>query len=282
MEKVDPMMFIGSRFLLAGLAVLPLAIREATKAQPLKRSQVRKIVILGSVFFVGMLLQQIGLVSSRVTNAGFLTALYVVMVPVISWAVLRQTQPGIVWICATACVFGTYLLSFHDTTDFTVGDLWIIAGSVVWAIHVILLGIYTRDLSRPCTIACGQFFVVGTLGMIGLAAFWLVAPASIRSAFVAPTLAGFTQALPEIIYAGVVSGGVAFTLQAIAQQHTSAAIAAILMSSESLFAAVLGAIYLEERLQIIGYVGCCIILLAIVAVQIASESQGRSIDPAQN
>lgn len=280
------MLFIGLRFLLASVAVAPFAWPELKRFQQQSRSEtsatqpaskeVRKhfgrFVVLGCVFFVAMTLQQIGLMGTTVTNAGFLTTLYVVFVPFLLVVVLRQQQPPLVWPCAIVSIVGVYLLGEASTAasesssslvSFAWGDYFILACAVVWAIHVILIGVVGKRVAMPVTMACVQFFVCGVAGIVAHAG--AVIWGGVESGLSPELLYG---AAPEILYAGIVSGGVAFTLQAIGQRHTNASVAAILMASESLFAAILGATLLGERLALAGYVGCMLIFGSIATVEL--------------
>lgn len=266
MEDIGPMLFVGLRFLLAALAVLPLCLREL-KALPddrkLSKRWLLRFVGLGSVFFAGMALQQTGLQTTSITNAGFLTTLYVVFVPFLSWLFMKEPPPKLIWPLAFLCVAGVYLLSSGGFSALKMGDILILVGAVAWAFHVILIGRFSAASNLPYTLATAQFLTCGILGC----------SAQVLWTFLAadqpwPTLANIGNATPEIVYAGIFSGAIAFTLQAVAQRYTSASIAAILMSSESLFAAVLGALFLGERLDGFGYVGCGLIFASIVTTEV--------------
>lgn len=266
MDDIGPMLFVGLRFLLASLAVLPLCLREL-KALPddqkLTKTWLLRFVGLGCVFFAGMALQQTGLQTTSITNAGFLTTLYVVFVPFLSWLLMKEPPARLIWPLAFLSVTGVYLLSSGDLSALKVGDLFVLAGAVVWAFHVILVGRFSAASNLPYSMATVQFFICGVLGCVAQIFWTTLLPDQAW-----PTLSNVRNAMPEIVYAGVFSGAIAFTLQAVAQRYTSASIAAILMSSESLFAAVLGAVFLKERLDGFGYTGCGLIFASIVTTEI--------------
>jgi drug/metabolite transporter (DMT)-like permease len=222
-----------------------------------------KLAPVGLVFFMAMALQQVGLVGTTVTNAGFLTALYVVLVPLILFAVLRQSQAFIIWPASIVAIIGIYLLSGGDLDALNWGDWLIIACAVFWAVHVILVGKIGTATGTPVIMATLQFFICGVLGLLG---HWLAPYIGITEPAASVTI--ITAALPEIVYAGIFAGGLAFTLQAVAQRYTSEAAAAIFLSSESLFAALFGAIILGERLGLIGYFGCGLIFAALLMVEL--------------
>jgi len=269
MQDISPMVFVAARFLLAGFCVLPLAVHERRKArQPLSPRHLVQCIGVGFVFFLAMSLQQIGLLRTTVTNAGFLTVLYVVIVPLICVVFLKEKLSLVIWITAACSVVGVYLLSSGKISNLNWGDGCVILAACSWAIHVIIIGKVTRGTGRPISMACIQFFACGVFGVIAEAVL-LTFGFSERL----PTATALSGAGFEILYAGIVSGGIAFTLQAVSQRYTSSSIAAILMASESLFAALFGAILLHERLNMTGYVGCGLIFVSIVTSEWWSRQQ---------
>lgn len=197
------------------------------------------------------------------TNSGFLTGIYVVLVPVLGVLVFRQWPHPVIWPAVVLVMGGIFLLAGGNLDGLTRGDAWTILCALLWACHVLVLGRISPTNNRPFLLACTQFFTCGVLGtVIGLA----LEPVS---------LAMIAGAAREILFAGVVSGGVAFTLQVIAQRHTTSAQAAIFMSSESLFAATFGAVFLAERIPLIGFVGCLMIFAAMMMVEIVPMVTGR-------
>jgi len=264
MKDMGPFLFIGFRFLLAGLVVLPFAIRENRKIDGgLSWQQLLRLIPVSIVFFLAMALQQVGLIATTVTNAGFLTALYVVFVPLILLFVLREAQALIIWPASFVAIVGIYLLSGGNIVAFNWGDWLVIVCAIFWALHVILVGKIVISSGTPVIMATLQFFICGLLGFAG----HILAP---YIGIFEPTasIAVIKAALPEILYAGILAGGFAFTLQAIGQQYTSQAAAAILLSSESLFAALFGAWILGERLGYLGYIGCALIFAALLMVEL--------------
>jgi len=252
--------FTGTRMLVGALFILPLAIRQFGKVHAQEHSFSRAdwlgITLTGIVLFIAAALQQYGIFYTTVTNAGFLTALYVVLVPVISFFVLRRRVHWSVWPASVCCVVGTYIMSGAQALDLRVGDLWVIGSSLFWACHVILVGTMAIRTRAPLVVACGQFLVCGLCGItIGL----IVEQ---------PTVVDFQTALFGILYAGLLSTGVGFTLQVVAQRFTHEADAAIILSSETVFAALAGFIFLAERLSILEVSGATLIFAGIIAVQL--------------
>ncbi len=222
------------------------------------------------VFFTAMILQQIGLLATSVTNAGMLTGLYVVLVPIIAFLALKVAQPAIIWPCAALAFVGIWMLGGGGVDRFTWGDWIILVSAVFAALHVLAVDWSVRRHRRPYALALGQFAVAGVAGLAGLvvvrAIGWSYEPAV--------SLATLTAAAPELLYAALCwPGALAFTIMSVCQQYSAPATAAILLSSEALFAALGGAVLLGERLDLIGYAGCGLLFAAIVIVSVASARQ---------
>ena len=260
MAHVGPMTFTGVRFLIGTLVVAPLMWLEWRRLQregrALRRRDAFKITGLGSLLLLGAVLQQIGLMSTSATNAGFLTALYVPLVPVFGWLLLRQLPHWSVWLGAMASLVGAYLLSGAASQSVSVGDLWVVASAIPWAIHVLLVGRVAHRMGAPFMVAGGQFLVCSVLALAWGAGF---EPLS-RS--------GLQAAAWPLLYVGVFSVGVAFTAQVVAQRYAHAADAAILLSSETLFCALFGFVLMGDRLDAAGLAGCALIFASMIAVQL--------------
>ena len=257
-SSIAPISFVGARFLLSCLVIAPLAFHEHRKNRlPLSMADVGLASQIGLLLFIGAILQQIGLISTTATNAGFLTALYVVLVPFVVWA-MNGARPRL--LVLTACVLsvaGAWLLTQDgQARHWNSGDALILASDVIWAIWICLVPIFMRRADRPYFLAFIQFAITAVLGLV--AGFAL-------EPYPADGLAG---ALPSILYTGIFSGGVAYTLQIFAQKHTPPAEAALIMSLESVFAAIAGAMLLSERLTAPALLGCALILLGVVLVEI--------------
>jgi drug/metabolite transporter (DMT)-like permease len=260
MAGVGPLTFTGVRFLLGALVVAPLAWREwqALRAAGLRpgRAELRWVLLLGGLLCVGVVMQQIGLMTTSVTNAGFLTALYVPLVPLLAWIVQRQLPHWSVWPAAAGCLVGVWLLTGASLTGLSAGDWWVLTSALPWAVHVLLVGQVANRIRGAYLLACGQFLVCALLaGLLGLATEHL-------------DTTGLRLAAGAIVYTGVLSVGVGFTLQVIAQRHAHAADAAIILSSETVFAALFGAWFMGDRLSATGLLGCALILGCILAVQL--------------
>ncbi len=271
MEDMGPFLFTALRFLLAGLVVLPLAIREQLAADtPFSLGDLKIYIPLGSVFFLALVLQQIGLITTTVTNAGFLTALYVILVPLLLLGVWREKQSRAIWPAAMLALGGIYLLSGGELSALVSGDWLVILGALFGAIHVIFVGRLGKANGKPFTLASMQFLVCGGLGLGSYFAAPLIGMG--EGAF---SWDAVIATLPEILYAGIFSGALAFSLMAIAQQYADTSAAAILLSTESLFAALFAALLLGERLASIAYLGCGLIFAALLLIELMPAESGK-------
>lgn len=257
MANLGPYWFVGLRFVLATLAILPFSLLESRKAKA--RLDARSwlvFCIIGVVLFLGIVAQQIGLLYTSVTHSGFLTGLYVVMTPLLGIVMYRQWPHAIVWPAAVCALCGIWLLSGGGAVSLGVGDWLTILCAALWALQLVLIGRYVGDSGRPITLAVTQFAVCALLGIVA---------AIVLEPFDWPAV---RAALPEIVYAGVFSGGAAFTLQIIGQRYTTAPQAAVFLSTEAVFAALFGAVFLGERLPPAGILGCAFIFTAILTVEL--------------
>lgn len=260
MEHIGPMLFTGVRFLIGALVVLPLAWLESRRLKAdqrgLERQDGVKIMGLGFLLLLGAAMQQIGIIHTTVTNAGFLTALYVPLVPVLGYLLLRQLPHWSVWPGALACLVGAFLLSGAQELNIGVGDLWVMVSALPWALHVLMVGRVADRMAAPFSVAFGQFLFCG---LVALA--WGLA-------FESYSWAGLQAATWPILYTGVMSVGIAFTAQVVAQRYAHAADAAIILSSETLFAAGFGFVLMGDRLSPAGLLGCGLIFVSMMAVQL--------------
>lgn len=256
MDSMGPLTFAGVRYLLGGLLVLPLAFRERRRRpEPLTNGHWALVLGISLVFFLGSWLQQAGLRTTTATNGGFLTGLYVFFVPVLGFFIFRTRPHPIIFACVPLALVGIYYLNGGGLDSFNQGDTLIVISAVFWALHVILLGHVARVTGLPIFVSATSFLVAGGIAL------------SLAFIIEQPSLAGISAGWVEIAYAGILSTAVAFTFQAIGQQYVPPANAAIILSAESLFAAIGGAILLGERLPLVGYAGAALIFIAIIAVE---------------
>jgi drug/metabolite transporter (DMT)-like permease len=269
MKSLGPLWFIGLRFLVATAAVAPFAWREAQRAaKPVNGRTYAAFTAIGLALFAGAVTQQVGLLTTSVTNSGFLTGLYVIMVPILTVVILRRTPHWIIWPAAVLALIGIFLLSGGAISSLSYGDVMTIVCAFFWAIQVFLIGIFASQSGRPLLLSAWQFAVTGICATVAAIALEPISWQAIGNAGL------------EILYAGVFSSGLAFSLQVIGQRYTTAPQAAIFLSSEALFAATFGAIILGETITPLGYVGCGVIFLAMLIVEIVPEILARRAQPA--
>ena len=252
--------FTGCRFLVGALLVLPFAIRQMRRRTRQGRrfhtSDWLGLLLTGCVLLTAAALQQYGILRTSVTNSGFLTALYVPLVPLFGLIFLKRKVHFAIWPASISCFIGTYILSGAHTVELAIGDLWVISSTIFWATHVMLVGIMASRTGAPLVVAAGQFLVCG-LGGLALGFF-----------VEGPTIPQIIGAVWGILYVGIFSVGMAFTLQVVGQRFTPAADAAIILSSETIFAAIGGMVFLAERLSLVQLSGGALILASILAVEL--------------
>jgi drug/metabolite transporter (DMT)-like permease len=257
MDHIGPFLFIATRSAVAVLALAPLAVHEGRGTGGFLPSGLLPLASLaGAAFFTGAALQQVGLVTATATNAGFLTALYVIFTPFLVWLAFGRTPVWIVWPAVAVSFVGTWLLGGGTLSAFGRGDLLIAISAFFWAAHVVTVS-HAARFARPITFTAIQFAIVGGLGFAGAV---LLEPIS---------LAAIAAAWREIAYVGLLSSALTFTLLAIAMKFTPPTEAAIIVSSETLFAALAAYLLLGERLSLIAWCGAGLILGAVLLVQSA-------------
>ena len=254
MDHIGPFAFNAARFVLGSLSLLPLIwLLPVTEKQNVKELVLGSLVA-GFMLYAGSSLQQIGLVYTTAGNAGFITGLYIVLVPFFAlfWG---QSTHASTWLGALLALAGLFLLSVTDELTLAYGDLLELAGAFFWAGHVLIIGWYSRKVD-PLRLALGQFIVCAILSVISMLLWESLDLSSVQDAW-----------LP-IAYAGLLSVGVAYTLQVVAQKHAVASHAAIILSLEAVFAAIGGWLLLNEVLGWRGLLGCILMLTGMVVSQI--------------
>jgi len=255
MEYVGPFIFNAIRFALGSLALLPLIyfrnkrIKSIKPPLPFKR-YLKSGLIAGSILFFGASFQQVGMVYTTAGKAGFITGLYVILVPIIGlfWS---QKISIFSWIGALAAVAGLYLLTIHGTFSISLGDGLVLVSAFFWASHVQVIGKYSREYD-VIKLASLQFFICSLYSFI---VALLTETNSLYAIF---------QAGIPILYGGLVSVGIAYTLQVVAQQHAPPTHAAIIMALEAAFAVLGGWWLLNEFLSTRGLIGCCLMLAGMI------------------
>jgi len=262
MEYLGPFTFNAARFLLGSLSLLPLLFisrDQRPASENIQPRPGRKLVIFGGfaagfMLFMGMSLQQVGLVYTTAGKAGFITSLYVVLVPILALFWKQSTNPG-TWIGAALAAIGLYFLSVTEKFTIEFGDLLVFFCAFFWAGQVLIIS-WLSPRIPSVKLAFTQFVVCAVLSL-GVAA--IVEDISWKA---------LAQAIGPILYNGILSSGVAFTFQVIAQRHTPPAHASIIMSMEAVFAAIGGWLLLNEILSMRSLMGCGLMLGGLLISQL--------------
>jgi drug/metabolite transporter (DMT)-like permease len=255
---IPPLTFVAARFAISAVALAPFAAVEARRAAaPLDARSWRLGIGIALTLFVGSALQQVGLATTTATNGGFLTACYVALTPLAVWLLSGRPPRPIVALACTLAVAGAWLLASGGgpAQPLTIGDGLIALSDFAWALGIAWTPMFLARSPRPFTLAFLEYAVCGALAAVAAPAF-----ETIRAA-------DFVAGLVPLLYAGVISGAVAFTLTIVAQRYTPPAEAALVLSLESVFAAVAGAILLGERLTAPATAGCALILFSVLMVE---------------
>ena len=259
MDHIGPMTYNASRFALGAVTLMPLILVLRRAGVAPRRKASRRFLLWGGALaglalFGGASFQQMGLLYTTAGKAGFITSLYVVLVPLMG-LFLGHRCGWFLWLGVALAVAGLYLLSVTESFTIGRGDLLVLVSAFFWAIHVQLIG-YLAKRGSPLRIAWVQFVVCSALSLA----------AAVLTEEV--TLAGVREATIPILYGGILSAGVAFTLQVVCQRTSPPAHAAIIMSLETVFAALAGWLVLSERLDLRDIAGCVLMLAGLMVVQL--------------
>ena len=249
--------FNGVRFLLGAAALIPIAC--ILERGPVTAGALKNTVLAGIggglILFIASSLQQFGIaLTGSAGKSGFITGLYTVLVPVLGIFFGRKTN-ALTWLGAVSAVLGLYLLSVPDIHSIEIGDIVLFAGAFFWAGHIIFIDRFTHHI-KVIRFSAVQSFTCGLMSLICAFVFESVTPGGIMAGFI------------PILYCGLLSTGVAYTLQSVGQKGVGPARAAIIFSLETLFSALGGAVLLGEKMSLRGYAGCAFIFTGIIISQI--------------
>lgn len=270
MDHMGPFAFNGVRFVMGALALLPLiAWRAGRLPRPEGEFDSPKALLLGGflagfLVFLGASFQQVGLVTTSAGNAGFITGLYLVLVPMLGVLVGQRAGKGTV-VGAVIAFAGLYLLSFTESMSMSWGDFLVLIGAFCWAAQILVIG-WLSPRMDTIRLAFAEFMACGLLSL------------AVAFAFEDVTWAGMEGAALPLLYGGVVSVGVAYTLQVVVQKKADASHGALLMSLEAVFALIGGVMFLDESLSARATVGCALMLAGMLVSQfwgMRREGKGR-------
>ncbi len=277
MDYVGPLTFTAIRFWLGAAVLLPVLYfmnkkeaedfkdGENTVSPPTseeiaksRRSLMVAGGICGTVLFCGSILQQYGLIFTTAGKAGFITALYIVLVPV--FGLFLKQRPGLLcWIGVAFGTVGLYFLTITESFSIAWGDFIVLIGAFFWTIHVLAID-HFNPYVNGIKLSLTQFAVCacwGTLGML---------------IFERPALSDILSGAVPILYAGILSSGVGFTLQVLGQRHTSPTVASLILSLEAGFAAIFGFLLLTETMSAREFFGCVLMFIAVIISQLPDKN----------
>lgn len=274
MDYVGPFTFLASRSYLGFVVLLPVisVMDRARKKAPADENDERQYgwnnkilitggIVCGTVLMVASSLQQIGIQYTSVGKAGFITTMYIIFVPLIS--IFLKKRAGLkVWISVVLAVAGLYLLCMTESIQFQYGDLMVLLCAVAFSFHILVIDHFSPKIDGV-KMSCIQFLVCALLSTV----FMFI--------FEKPSFADILQAWKPILYAGVMSSGVGYTLQIVGQRGMNATVAALIMSLESVVSVLAGFLLLEEILTARELFGCLLMFIAIVLTQLP-EKQAQS------
>ena len=260
MDYNGPFTFTFGRLFLGFLTLIPfLLIYEYKKIKPLifKTQNIYNFLLIGFLLSMGNALQQFALLYTDVANTAVFTIFYVVLVPFVSYYFFSKFIHNSVWLAIIICLFGGILLTEFDNIQVRIGDSIAVVNALFWAFHIVFISRFLKVFNFPITIACVQCLIASLFALL---------PALV---FESVELSNMILDGKEMIYAGVLSSGVAFLLQIYGQQNLSPAPVAIIFSLEGVFASIFGWIILSQYLNEIKIVGIVLILFAVIFSQLA-------------
>ena len=260
MEFIGPLTFTNIRFLIGALLVAPLAFKERElffNVEDAKKIKLYIILFLtGCSLLMGSYLQQYALLYTKIGNAAFLTILYVPFVPIISRFFLKKKIHWSIWFSVSICLIGSYYLTSQSDFEAQFADMLVVICAIFFAIHCILIDEFFEIIDAPFTLASTQFFICF---IISLPLIFI---------FEEPTLSGIYKELFEILYVGIMSTGIAYTLQIIGQRYVKPSTAAITFSLEGVFGALSAWIILGQFLSFVQMIGCLLIIVGVLIAQL--------------
>ena len=263
MDSIEPITFTASRMTISAVAVgiVALFMKDGKEEKGRPGDTVIGGICCGCFLVTATIFQQAGLVYTTAGKAGFITALYMLFVPVISFLIFRKRYSWLVWTAVFIGIAGMYLLCMTEGFSFAKGDDLELICAVLYSCHILCCGHFVTK-GNPVRISAVQFVAASVIS-------WILA-------FITetPSMDKIVSALIPIMYCGFVSGGIGYTLQIVAQKFTDPTVASLLMSLESVFAVLAGVLILHERMSMREAIGCIVMFTAIIIVQIPTSRKG--------
>ena len=261
MDYVQPFTFNGIRSIIGGLVLIPcifLLNRLKSPSEPIRKSSSRPLlaggILCGLCLFAASSFQQFGIKYTTVGKAGFITACYIVIVPILGLFLKKKCSP-LIWVSLLLALVGLYFLCMSGSISLGLGDLLVLIGAFLFSIHILVIDHYS-PLADGVQLSCIQFFVCGVLSLICM------------FLFETPDLSMILMAWLPILYAGVLSCGVAYTLQVVGQKNMNPTVASLILSMESCISVLAGWLILGQALSSRELLGCVLMFAAIILAQI--------------
>lgn len=264
MDYVGPFTFNAVRFLIGGIILIPCSfiLKRFDKAKEEKKDKsvlIKAGLLCGLFMFGATSFQQFGIMNTSVGKTGFITALYVILVPIMGIVIGKKV--GIkIWIGAVIAIIGFYFLCIKEGFSIAFGDILVFICAIIFALHIITVDKYVPFVNGVM-LSCIQFLVAGAISTVCM------------FIFEKPEITGILSAWQPILYAGIMSCGVAYTLQIIGQQYTDPFLASLILSLESVISVLAGWLILGELLSIREVAGCILVFAAIVIAQLPTKSE---------
>lgn len=262
MNYVEPFTYCAARNILGTLVLIPVILlfrsskfRDASKEKPSMKHTIIGGLICGVILGISGALQQIGISMTTAGKAGFISAIYIIAVPIAEFFIFRK-KSVMVWICALIAMAGLYLLCVSESMAVNQGDLIVLYSAFGFTAHIMVIDHFNSKGADGVMMSCVQFF---TAGVLMTAAMFI---------FEQPSMSNILDAKYTILYAGVMSSGVAFTLQILGQRNTDPASASLIMCLESVFAVLSGWLLLNEMMTVKEFSGCALVFAAVILAQL--------------
>lgn len=270
MDYMGPFTFNGARFLMGSAVLVPVIVFRRKKADPAGGGQARtdrseakenagKAALMGGVccglaLCPAALFQQFGILYTTVGKAGFITTLYIILVP-LAGIFMKKTPSSRIWTGAALAAFGFYLLCIKEGFSLSRGDALVFIGSVLFTVHILVIDHFSPK-ADGVELSCIQFLTAGVISSV------------LAFVFEKPELSALAEGIIPLAYAGILSSGVAYTLQVIGQRDTDPAVASLLLSMESVFSVLAGWMLLGQALSARELMGCALVFGAVILVQL--------------
>ena len=263
MDYMGPLTFNGARFLMGSLVLLPFVLlrrkqnKKAGRAPASLKTTIIGGVCCGLALCSAALFQQYGIMYTTVGKAGFITTLYIILVPFFG-IFLKKRIPGKVWIGAVIAAAGMYLLWMSEGLALSRGDTLVFICAILFSVHILVIDHFS-PMADGVELSCIQFLTAGVIGSIG------------AILFEQPTLKCLIDGIIPLAYAGILSSGVAYTLQVVGQKDMDPTVASLILSMESVFSALAGWMILHQKLSGRELFGCVLVFMAVILVQLPEK-----------